>query len=123
MRSLPLYGFSCALPLQGRLKPITQIMCKTDLCEQIIALVSKETEIAVSDIMSHDKRPDVVDARYLAVYLMLEKGVPAYRVASLMNMSERNVYHVKERFEDRKDYGDPMLRQYYTSIRKALKQV
>lgn len=123
MRSLPLYGFSCALPLQGRLKPITQIMCKTDLCEQIIALVSKETEIAVSDIMSHDKRPDVVDARYLAVYLMLEKNIPAYRVASFMGMTERNVYHVKERFEDRKDYGDPMLKEYYKCISTALKQV
>lgn len=98
-------------------------MCKKDLCEQIIALVSKETEIAVEDIMSHDKRPDVVDARYLAVFIMLEKGLPAYRVALLMNMTERNAYHVKERFEDRMRYGDPMIKQYYGSIRKALKQV
>ena len=98
-------------------------MCKRDICERIIALVSKETEISVSDIMSHDKRPDVVDARYLAVYLMLEKNIPAYKVASFMRMTERNVYHVRERFEDRKDYGDPMLKQYYCSVSKALKQV
>lgn len=98
-------------------------MCKRDLCERIIALVSKETEIAVADILSHDRRPDVVDARYLTVYLMLENGIQTYRIASLMNMTERNVYHVKERFEDRRDYGDPMLKQYYSSIRKALKQV
>ena len=98
-------------------------MCKRDLCERIIALVSSETEIAVADIMSHDRRPDVVDARYLAVFIMLEQGMPAYRVALLMNMTERNVYHVRERFEDRMCYGDPMIKQYYGSIRKALKQV
>lgn len=98
-------------------------MCKKDLCEQIIALVSNVTEVPASEIMSGNKRPDVVDARYLAVFLMLEKGVQIYRVALFMGMTERNVYHVKERFKDRKDYGDPMIENYYNSVCAALKQV
>ena len=77
-------------------------MCKNDLCGQIIALVSEVAEVEASDIMSGNRRPDVVDARHLAIYLMLEKGVQIYRVALFMGLTERNVYHVKERFEDRR---------------------
>lgn len=96
-------------------------MCKKDLCEQIIALVADVTDISAVEIMSSNKRPDVVDARYLAIFIMLQKGVKIYRVAEFMTMTERNVYHVQERFDDRKDYGDPMLENYYNSVIKALK--
>ncbi|MBQ7899373.1 MAG: hypothetical protein IJ307_05920 [Bacteroidales bacterium] len=96
-------------------------MCKKDLCEQIIALVADVTDISAVEIMSSNKRPDVVDARYLAIFIMLQKGVKIYRVAEFMTMTERNVYHVQERFDDRKDYGDPMLENYYNSVLKALK--
>ena len=50
-------------------------MCKREFCEQIIALVAKITDLTVADIMSHARRPEIVDARYLAVYVMLKKGV------------------------------------------------
>lgn len=96
-------------------------MCKKDLCEQIIALVADVTDVSLADIKSGNKRPDVVDARYLAIYVMLQQGVQIYRVAIFMGMTERNVYHVKERFDDRKDYGDPMLECYYKAVTAALK--
>lgn len=96
-------------------------MCKREFCEQIIALVAKVTDLTAGVIMSHSRRPEIVDARYLAVYVMLKKGVQVNRVAEFMSMTERNVYHVMERFDDRKDYGDPMIEQYYDSVLKALK--
>lgn len=96
-------------------------MCKRELCEHIIALVAKVTDLTVDAIMSRSRRPEIVDARYLAVYAMLKKGVQVNRVAEFMTMTERNVYHVLERFDDRKDYGDPMLVHYYNDVFKALK--
>lgn len=96
-------------------------MYKREFCEQIIALVAKTTDLPVSDIMSHTRRPEIVDARYLAVYVMLKKGVKVNRIAQFMSMTERNVYHVLERFDDRKDYGDPMIEQYYNSVLEMLK--
>ena len=98
-------------------------MCKNDLCGRIIALVSEVAEVEASDIMSGNRRPDVVDARDLAIFLMLVKGVQIYRVALFMGLTERNVYHVKERFEDRMRYGDPMIENYYKAVLAALKQV
>lgn len=96
-------------------------MCKKELCEQIIALVAQTTDLTVEDIKSSSRRPEVVDARYVAIYVMLKQGVHVYRVARFMSMTERNVYHVQERFEDRKDYGDPMIEAYYNAVLKALK--
>lgn len=96
-------------------------MCKKEVCEQIIALVAKTTDVSAKEIMSHGRRPEIVDARYLAIYVMHKKGIPVNRIAEFMSMTERNVYHVTERFDDRKNYGDPMIEQYYNSVQKALK--
>lgn len=96
-------------------------MCKRELCEQIIALVAKVADLTVADIMSSNRRPELVDARYIAINAMLKKGVQIDRIAEFMSMTSRNVYHIKERFDDRMDYGDPMIEQYYNSVLKALK--
>lgn len=96
-------------------------MCKTELCEQIIALVAKIADLTVEDIKSSSRRPEVVDARYVAIYVMLQQGINVYRIARFMSMSERNICHVRERFQDRKDYGDPMIESYYNAVLKALK--
>ena len=98
-------------------------MCKRELCEHIIALVADVADLTVDDIKSTSRRPELVDARYLAIYVMLRRNIKVNRIASYMKMSERNVYHVQERFEDRKDYGDPMLENYYNSVISRLKQV
>lgn len=97
-------------------------MQKKVLCERIVALVAEETDLPVEDIMSSRKRADIVDARYLAVYAMLQQGVTLYYVAEFMKMTQRNVYHIQEHFDDRKVYGNPSLERYYNTLLKLLKQ-
>ena len=96
-------------------------MCKRELCEHIIALVANTADLLIEEIKSTSRRPEIVDARYLAIYIMLQQGVQVNRIAEYMGMSERNIYHVKERFCDRVIYGDPMIEQYYNSVLQALK--
>lgn len=95
-------------------------MCKTELCERIIALVAAEADLAMEDIVSKSRCPEMVDARYIAIYVMLQKNISIRRIAAYMNMSERSVYRVKEQFDDRIDYGDPMLERYYEAVLMAL---
>ena len=95
-------------------------MCKTELCERIIALVAAEADLTIADIVSKSRCPEMVDARYIAIYVMLKKNISIRRVAAYMNMSERSVYRVKEQFDDRIDYGDPMLERYYEAVLMAL---
>ena len=95
-------------------------MCKTELCERIIALVAAEADLAMEDIVSKSRCPEMVDARYIAIYVMLQKNISIRRIAAYMNMSERSIYRVKEQFDDRIDYGDPMLERYYEAVLMAL---
>ncbi len=95
-------------------------MCKTELCERIIALVAAEADLAMEDIVSKSRCPEMVDARFIAIYVMLQKNISIRRIAAYMNMSERSIYRVKEQFDDRIDYGDPMLEHYYEAVITAL---
>lgn len=95
-------------------------MCKTELCERIIALVAAEADLAMEDIVSKSRCPEMVDARFIAIYVMLQKNISIRRIAAYMNMSERSIYRVKEQFDDRIDYGDPMLERYYEAVLMAL---
>lgn len=96
-------------------------MCKKIIMEQIIALVAREADLSPEVILSSSRRPEIVDARYVAIYLMLRKGIPISRISEYMMMTERNVYHVRERFDDRVAYGDPMIEHFYNSVLDALK--
>lgn len=95
-------------------------MCKTELCERIIALVAAEADLAMEDVVSKSRCPEMVDARFIAIYVMLQKNISIRRIAAYMNMSERSIYRVKEQFDDRIDYGDPMLERYYEAVLMAL---
>ena len=95
-------------------------MCKTELCERIIALVAAEADLAMEDIVSKSRCPEMVDARFIAIHVMLQKNISIRRIAAYMNMSERSIYRVKEQFDDRIDYGDPMLERYYEAVITAL---
>lgn len=49
-------------------------MCKADIFNEIIQIVSRETEIAPKVILSGSKEAEVVDARYLLVYFLFKEG-------------------------------------------------
>lgn len=52
-------------------------MCKSEIFAETINLVSQETEIPVNRILSSDKDTETVDARYLLVRLLVERGIYA----------------------------------------------
>ena len=49
-------------------------MCKEDIFNEIIQVVSRETEISPRIILSGSKETEVVDARYLLVYFLLRRA-------------------------------------------------
>lgn len=50
-------------------------MCKSEIFAETINLVAQETEIPASRILSSDKDTETVDARYLLVQLLVERGM------------------------------------------------
>lgn len=54
-------------------------MCKSEIFAETINLVAQETEIPASRILSSDKDTETVDARYLLVQLLVERGCTLHR--------------------------------------------
>ncbi len=56
-------------------------MCKSEIFAETINLVAQETEIPASRILSSDKDTETVDARYLLVQLLVERGMYPSQIA------------------------------------------
>lgn len=81
--------------------------------------VSKETEISAHDIMSQRKTTEVVDARTIAVVLMMEYGFYPEQIAKFMGKTSACVRYLASSFESRKRCNR-MVEIHLQNIRKAI---
>jgi hypothetical protein len=108
--------------LCGRAKvsiKIIKTMCKSEIFAETINLVSRETEIPVNQILSSKKDTETVDARYLLVSLLSDRGMYPSQIASHINKTKRAVNYMITNFRMRMESGK-MLRIYWENIRKSL---
>lgn len=87
-------------------------MCKSEIFAEILRIVSTETEISTSDILSNNKEAEVVDARYLLVHLLYEHGFYPSQIASHVRKTKRSINYILSNFSDRLQ-GGKMLRIQY----------
>ena len=90
-----------------------------DHMENILSVVADMTEIPCELIKSRCSRADVVDARWIAVWLMRRAGIYAMNIADHMRITPRYVQYIMTDFEDRIALSKPM-RMNYDAVRKRL---
>ena len=90
-------------------------MCKSEIFAETINLVAQETEIPASRILSSE----TVDARYLLVQLLVERGMYPSQIAPKIHKTKRAINYMISNFQERME-GGKMLRIYWENIRKAL---
>lgn len=95
-------------------------MCESEIFAELLRIVSKETEISTSDILSNSKETEVVDARYLLVRLLFENGFYPSQIASHIRKTNRSVHYILSHFSDRLEVGK-IFRIQYENIRKRLR--
>lgn len=66
-------------------------MCKSEIFAKIIALVSKGTEIPTELTVSDNRVTEIVNARYILVYILYEKGFYPSQISSLIHKTKRSV--------------------------------
>lgn len=76
-------------------------MVKTEIFEEILSAVSRETEIAPERIASNDTTEEAVDARYILVYMLHKKGFYASTIAPFIRHRKRSVNRILSDFENR----------------------
>jgi len=94
-------------------------MRKSEIFAEYLEVVSTETEIADSVILSPSKEADVVDARNILVYILYKKGFYPSEIATLINKSKRCIGLCISNFEERL-LSRKMLSIIYKRIVKQL---
>lgn len=84
-------------------------MCKSEIFAETLNLVSQETEIPVNRILSSDKDTETVDARYLLVRLLVERGMYPSQIALQIHKTKRAINYMISNFQERME-GGKMLR-------------
>lgn len=76
-------------------------MCKRKIFAAVASAVSEVTEIPETDILSKCRREEVVDARFILVYLCIRQGLYPSQIAECLGQTQHNV-HKMMRSADRK---------------------
>ncbi len=93
-----------------------------DLVNSVVSAVADITEIPCELILSKCSRTEVVDARWMVVYLLHKSGVYTMRIAERMRITPRYVQYIITDFEDRIAVSRPM-RTNYEKIANKLRKV
>lgn len=78
-----------------------KVMCKSRIFAEILNIVSSETEVPASQILSKKKDEETVDARYLLVYSLSMQGLTQTQIARLIGKDVRTVNNILNGFEER----------------------
>ena len=76
-------------------------MRKSEIFAAILSDVSSEVEIDSDRILSSERKEEVVDARYLVIFLLLGNGFYPAMIAERMGLSARAVRSAISGFEAR----------------------
>lgn len=94
-------------------------MNKREIFARILNVVSEETEIPASCILSGDKTREVVDARHMLANVLYENGFYPSQIAAMTGKTKRAITYAITNFGDR-IRCEKILRSNYENIRKSL---
>ena len=86
----------------------------------LLDLVSEEMQIAKDDILGTCRKAEVVDAKWLVVYLMHERGYKTADITPLVGIARRSVDNAISLFLDRVKFSNTDLKYAYCQIKKRL---
>lgn len=96
-------------------------MCKTQIFNDILQIVSEETEINEALILSDNKSTAVADARSILVDILREKGLYPVQIAEYLHKTPAGIRNLISGFENRKR-SNGILAIYSQRIRNRMKR-
>lgn len=94
-------------------------MCKSQIINHIMEAVVNETEVPEELIRSSRKRPDIVDARSIAIKIMIENGLYPEQIAGYMNTSSATIRNLLTHYDERCTHNK-IIAIFSYNIRKSL---
>ena len=82
-----------------------QKMKKSEILFEVLTAVTAATEIEADSIVSRNRKEECVEARLIAIYCCIRKGLKPMQVAELMSQTPHNVYRSLLGAKDRYTYS------------------
>lgn len=95
-------------------------MTSVDYCSKVIKVVAELMEVREEDILGKSRVQEVVDARWMVIVLMKEKGYSTKQIAPLMCHPIRTINHALNCFSDRAKYSFNNLGNTLATARQLL---
>ena len=92
-------------------------MYKKDYFERLVSVVAELSELSADNNLYGRKTDEVVDARGIIVKILHAQGYHTSKIALLMHMTQRNVTHIVNIFQDRLDQYDSLFKATYQRAR------
>ena len=73
-------------------------MGKVEDFSKVIKVVTELTDVSEQDILGKSRAQEVVDARWMALYLMRQKGYTTAEIVEVSHFPERTINHAIHRF-------------------------
>ena len=95
-------------------------MDKVEYFSKVIKVVTELTEVSEDAILGRSREAEVVDARWMAICLMHEKGYSTKEIAPLMCHPIRTINHALKGFSDRTKYSNNGIGNIFSLARQQL---
>lgn len=95
-------------------------MSKEEDFSKVIKVVAELTEVTEQDILGRSRVQEVVDARWMVIALMREKGYTTKQIAPLLCHPIRTINHALSGFSDRVKYSFNNLGNILATARQQL---
>ena len=73
---------------------------------KVIKVVTELMDVTDQEILGKSRRQEVVDARWMVIYLMRRKGYSIHQISALMLHPIRTINHALNSFSDRVKYAN-----------------
>lgn len=80
-------------------------MKKSEILFEVLEKVKDATEVEPVTILSRSRKEEHVEARMLAVYCCIRKGLRPMQVAELMSQTPHNIYRTLNGVKDRYSFS------------------
>lgn len=96
-------------------------MGKVEDFSKVMQVVTELMDVTDQEILGHSRRQEIVDARWMVICFMREKGYSTRQISLLMMHPERTINHAITAFSDRVKYSNSSLRNILAIARQQLK--
>ena len=100
---------------------VSSDMNKSEYFQKVMNIVSDLLEVSMKEIVSDSRAFEVVDARWIAIKLMHDRGYTTRQIAPLFNRSKRAITHALLYFRSRVEDPFSSIGNNYEIAKKYLR--